>query len=58
MNNFEGGAHAKKNAVFRSKFSNKCLKTPFITCFFFNLPAGKINLTKKGLYKVSEELGK
>ena len=40
-NKFEG-ERAPKNANFRSKFSKKCLKTPFLACFFFkNLPAAQ-----------------
>ena len=32
--NFEGGARAEKTQFFWSKFSKKCLKTPFLTLFF------------------------
>ena len=39
--NFEGGARAKKNAIFVSKFSKECLKTPksfFNSCFSQIMP--------------------
>ena len=36
---FKGGARAKKNAIFWSKFSKKYLKMPFLDWFFKILPA-------------------
>ena len=34
-----GGNGRRKNAIFCSKCSKKCPITPFLICFFFNLPA-------------------
>ena len=39
--NFEGGARAEKTQFFGQKFSKKCLKTPFLACFFKILPAAQ-----------------
>ena len=38
--NFEG-ERAPKKRIFLSKFSNKCPKKAFLTCFFKNLPAAQ-----------------
>ena len=38
----------RKNAIFWSKFSKKCLKTPFLACFFKILPAAQTIWPKLG----------
>ena len=44
----EGGSARRKNATFRSKFSKKCLKMPFLAYFFQNFACGEENLAKIG----------
>ena len=55
--NFEGG-RAPKNAFFWSKFSKKCSKMAFLTCFFKELPAAQKIWPKHGLFTALGELGK
>ena len=45
-NHFEAGALAKKCGFFRSKFSIKCLKTPFFGMFFQKFTFGAQHLAK------------
>ena len=47
--NFEG-ERAPKNRVLLSKFSKKCPKTAFLTCFFNKLPAAQKIWPKQGLF--------
>ena len=51
---FEGAASAPKNAILRSKFSKKCLKTPF----FKNLLAEQKIWLYYGLYNHLGDLRK
>ena len=41
------GSAGRKNAIFWSKFSKKCLKTPFLDCFFKFLPAAQKTWPKR-----------
>ena len=42
---------APKKRVFLVKFSKKCLKTPFLACFFRNVPAASSYfLIKDGVF--------
>ena len=41
------GTARRKNAIFWSKFSKKCLKTPFLDCFYKFLTAAQKMLPKK-----------
>ena len=45
--NFEGGAR-QKNAIFWSTFSKRCIKTPFLACFFHKFACGTENFAKLG----------
>ena len=51
-------ARRKKNAIFWSKFSKKCLKTPFLACFFKILPAAQKIWPKLGQNRALGELEK
>ena len=56
--NFEWGPRAEKNAIFRSKVFKKCLKTPFLACFFLNFACCAKNLAKIGTRTVLWESSK
>ena len=56
--NLEGGALARKNATFWSKFSKKCLKMPFLDSFFKILPAALKIWAKQALKRAKEHLKK
>ena len=44
------GSARQKNAFFLSKFSKKCPKTAFLTCFFKKIACGAENLAKTGSF--------
>ena len=44
--NFEGERAPKKITIFWTKFSNKCPKTAFLTCFVLSLPVAQKKMSK------------
>ena len=53
-----GGEVRAEKTIFFSNFSQKCLKTPFLACFFINLSAAQKFWSKWGLYSDLGELQK
>ena len=56
--NFEGERAPKKTRFFLWKFSKKCTKTAFLTCFLMNLPAAQTIWPKQRLYSALGKLRK
>ena len=52
------GKRTPKNAIFWSKFSEKCLKTPFLVCFLKILHAAQKIWQKQGHFSALGELKK
>ena len=59
LNNFERGARAEKKRIFFGQnVPKKCLKTPFLACFFKILPAAQKFGPKQGPFSALGDLGK